>query len=165
VPCDDFFAADITAAAWDQRSPRERAANAIDWRRLRRDVLEPLLAGECAQWQTFDFNAGVSPDGTYAMQSELVELCPAGVVILDGAYSTRPELADLIDLSVLVEAPVHVLRERLAARECPSFLEAWYTRWEAAEAYYFTDVRPPASFDLVVSTAPSRLTELGDETA
>jgi uridine kinase len=103
-----------------------------------------------AQWHAFDFDAGVRADGTYPIRKNATERQPAAVAILDGEYSARPELSDLIDLSVLVEAPARLRRERLTAREAPGFLEAWHARWDAAEAYYFTHVRPPSSFDLVV---------------
>src|SRR5207249_4617593 len=50
VPSDDFFAAEITDAEWGMRSPRDRAATALDWRRQRGEALESLLAGRSAQW-------------------------------------------------------------------------------------------------------------------
>jgi uridine kinase len=154
VPGDDFFAAGITDDEWEARSARERASDAIDWRRLRREALEPLLGGVSARWHAFDFEAGIRPDGTYAVRTDFVERQPARVVILDGAYSSRPELADLIDLSVLVHAPLPLCHERLAAREDAGFLAAWHARWDRAETYYFAYIRPERSFDLVVSTVP-----------
>ena len=33
------------------------------------------------------------------------------------------------------------------------FLAAWHALWDDAEAFYFTEVRPPSAFDLVVSIA------------
>lgn len=155
IQSDDFFAAHISDADWDSRSPEARASDAIDWRRLRDEALEPLLARKPAKWHAFDFEAGVRPDGTYPMRTDYIEREPAAVVVLDGAYSTRPDLADLIDLSVLTEAPVEVRHARLAAREDKEFLESWHARWDAAEEYYFTHVRPRSSFDLVVATAQS----------
>jgi uridine kinase len=131
VPSDDFYAAHVPAAAWDSMPPAERAAKAIDWRRLRAEALEPLLAGRPARWQPFDF-AAVRPDGTYPLRERHEARDPAPLVILDGAYSTRPELADLIDLSVLVDAPQAVRHARLAAREEPAFLAEWHARWDAA---------------------------------
>lgn len=151
---DDFFAAHISDAGWDARAPEARARDAIDWRRLRAEALEPLLAGRTARWHPFDFAAGVRADGTYAMRTDFVERAAAAVVVLDGAYSTRPELADLIDLAVLVDAPIAVRHARLAAREAQAFLAAWHARWDAAERYYFTQVRPRSSFDLIVTTIP-----------
>lgn len=150
VPSDDFFAAEITTAQWEARTASERARDAIDWRRLREEALEPLLAGRSATWHPFDFAAGPRPDGTYAMSPELVRREPAPVIILDGAYSTRPELADLTSLTILVEMPPAVRLKRLAGREAPDFLASWHARWDVAEDFYFAHVRPPSAFDLVV---------------
>ena len=43
VAGDDFFAAEISDAGWDARTPQARAADAIDWRRLRAEALNPSL--------------------------------------------------------------------------------------------------------------------------
>lgn len=158
IPTDDFFAAELTSADWDARSPIERARDAIDWLRLRRLVIEPLRAGEPAIWYPFDFAAGEHADGSYAMASEPVRRDPARIIILDGAYSSRPELANLVDCAILVEAPAATRRERLALREAADFLEAWHLRWDAAEDYFFTEVRPRESFDVVVDAVESRVT-------
>src|SRR6185312_15594884 len=157
IPTDDFFAAELTSADWDPRSPRERALDAIDWRRLRRLALDPLLAGRAAVWHPFDFGAGARADGSYAFSSESVRRDAARLIILDGAYSSRPELADLVDVAILVEVPVATRRARLALREAPGFLDAWHQRWDAAEDYYFSAIRPPESFDIVVNSAESHV--------
>jgi len=152
LPTDDFFAAQITGAEWDARTPRERARDAIDWVRLRGLALEPLRAGRPAVWSPFDFAGGERLDGSYAISARTERCDPAPVILVDGAYSSRPELADLIDLSVLIDASEAVRSVRLAARESADFLRAWHDRWDGAEAYYFRYVRPPSSFDVVVDT-------------
>ncbi|MEP7356158.1 MAG: hypothetical protein ABI847_02835 [Anaerolineales bacterium] len=152
IPSDDFFAAEITDADWHARTPAARAADAIDWRRLRAEVLLPLLAGQPARWHAFDFAAGLRPDGTYPLQTAWTVREPAPLILLDGADSTRPELLDLLNLSVLVDVPLAVRHQRLAAREPADFLAAWHARWDPAEAYYFAHVRPRDVFDLVVTT-------------
>jgi len=81
----------------------------------------------------------------------------ARLIILDGAYSSRPELADLVDVAILVEVPVATRRARLALREAPGFLDAWHQRWDAAEDYYFSAIRPPESFDIVLDSVESRI--------
>ncbi len=150
VQSDDFYAAHISNAEWEERNPAQRAADALDWRRLRAEALEPLLARKTATWHPFDF-ASRRPDGTYPMSVDFVQKQPADVIILDGAYSSRCELADLINLSVLIDVPVRIRHAQLAARENSHFLAAWHARWDAAEAYYFTQLRPKSSFDLVVT--------------
>jgi para-aminobenzoate synthetase len=151
VPSDDFFSAQLTDADWDARGPAERATDAIDWRRLRTEALEPLLAGRPARWYPFDFAAGTRPDGTYGFsaQSEVRE--PKPVVLVEGAYACRPELADLIDWRVLVAVPADIRHRRLARREDARFLAAWHARWDAAEQWYFSQVMPESAFDRVVS--------------
>jgi len=152
VPCDDFFAASLSDADWDRRTPEQRAADAIDWRRLRREVIEPLRSGRSARWQAFDFLAGTRPDGTYPPKATPTTLAAKPVVLLDGAYSARPELEDVVDLSVLVEASASTRETRLSAREAEDFLRQWHARWDAAEEHYFRVVRPLSSFDLVLRT-------------
>ena len=69
-----------------------------------------------------------------------------------------PELADLIDVAVLLDVVVKERHRRLASRDDKTFSDAWHARWDAAEDYYFTNIRPASSFDLVVaSDAASRL--------
>jgi uridine kinase len=152
VPSDDFFAATITDEGWAARGAEQRAADAIDWKRLQAEALEPLLQGRRASWHPFDFEAGTRPDGTYPMSGTVETRDPAPVIVLEGAYSSRPELADLVDLSVLVQVPVSERGRRLGMRDDATFSAAWHDRWDAAEAFYFSEVRPPSSFDLVIET-------------
>ncbi len=145
VQGDDFFAGGPDGE-WDARSVEAKVADCIDWRRLRKEVLEPLLAGQPASWHPFDFISGIG-------LSEEVKHCkPAAVIILDGAYSCRPELADIVDLSVLIEMSDDKLRrERLLNREGHDFMTAWHLRWNAAEDHYFTEVVHRSRFDLILT--------------
>jgi uridine kinase len=145
VESDDFYAGG-TDAEWAQRTAEHKAAACIDWRRLRVDALDPLLAGRTAVWRPFNFATGVG------LAAHTVRRAPAAVIILDGVYSARPELSDLVDLAVLVESRDDLVRRRrLIAREGTSFMDAWHALWDEAEDHYFTHVRPRASFDLVVT--------------
>lgn len=150
VPTDDFFAAELSNADWEERDPKQRARDVLDWRRVRSEALEPLLSGRAARWHAFDFERGSRADGSYGFKPELEVRKPRPVIILEGAYSYQPALCDLLALTILVEAPRAVRRARLALREDPIFLESWYARWEEAEDHYFKKIRPPSSFDLVV---------------
>ncbi|HET7077857.1 MAG TPA: hypothetical protein VFM49_10455 [Chloroflexia bacterium] len=145
VEGDDFYPGGRDAE-WDARSPADKAALVIDWRRMRAEALEPLLAGRPAAWHPFDFQAGEG------LAAHTVTRDPAPVIVLDGVYSARPELADLVDLAILVEAADDsVRRQRLLAREGAPYMAAWHRRWDAAEDYYFTHVRPRSSFDRVIT--------------
>ena len=150
VQSDDFYSAHIPTVEWAKRTPAEKARDCVDWQRLRTEAIEPLLARTLARWHAFDFE-NLRPDGTYPPRIDFVECQPADVIILDGAYSSRRELADLIDLSVLVDVPIVVRHARLAAREAGDFLDSWHTRWDKSESYYFTHLRPPSSFDVIIN--------------
>jgi uridine kinase len=141
---DDFFSGGPDSA-WDERDIEAKVADCIDWRRLRKEALEPLLAGKPASWHPFNFISGVG------LSQEVISCKPAPVIILDGAYSCRPELADLVDCKVLIEVSDDTLRrQRLLAREGKDFMESWHKRWDAAENHYFTQVVPRGVFDLIL---------------
>ncbi|HSL42085.1 MAG TPA: hypothetical protein VK897_01560 [Anaerolineales bacterium] len=151
VQLDDFFSASIPDWKWDTRSIPERARDVFEWQRLRSEALEPLLASRVARWHPFDFAAGLRADGTYGLSQQWVERQPAPVIILEGAYSSNPEIADLIDLAVLLDVPMLERHHRLDQREGDKqFLQRWHTLWDPVEEYYFTEVRPRSSFDLIV---------------
>jgi uridine kinase len=150
IPLDDFYSADIPDDQWDAFSVEERLEHVFDWRRLRESVLAPLLSGKPARWHAFDFESGARADGTYGMSADPIERTPADVILIEGAYSAGPGLADSIDLAILVDVPVRERHARLAAREEGEFLRKWRKRWDPVEAYYFCQIRPRGSFDLVV---------------
>jgi uridine kinase len=149
IPSDDFYAAHIPDAQWELWTPAERYGSVIDWERIRREALEPLIHGEIARWLPFDFNAR-RVDGSYPLSTTFVERQPSEHIVLEGTYSTRPELADLIQVKVLIDVAVHVRHQRLARREDPAFLTDWHTCWDEVEAFYFSEVRPRSGFDVVV---------------
>ena len=155
VPCDDFFAANISAQGWAERSPAARAADCLDWRRLRREAIEPLRAGLPGRWHAFDFARGAATDGTYAQSGTMTVCEPHRVVLLDGTYAARPELADVVDVAVLIEAAPEVRADRLRAREAAGFLAEWQARWGAAETHYFATIRPRETFEFVLTSAAS----------
>jgi para-aminobenzoate synthetase len=141
---DDFYSGG-SGEAWLRQPVDVRMSKCIDWRRLRREVLEPLLAGRAASWRPFDFAKGVG------LAERVMTREPVGLIVLDGAYSARPELRDLIDLAVLVDVPADaVRRERLLRREGVEFMTQWHAIWDDAEDFYFRVMSPRESFDLVV---------------
>lgn len=150
IPLDDFFSANIPDSQWDEFSVEEKLERVFDWKRVRQQVLEPLLKGMPARWYSFDFQSGLRPDGTYGMETRPKERMPGQIILIEGAYSSSPQLANLVDFAVLVDVPMEERYARLAAREDPDFLKTWHRRWDEVEAYYFEHARPRSSFDLIV---------------
>jgi len=143
INVDDFFA-NGPDSEWAARTTEAKVADAIDWRRLRAEALQPLLVGQVATWHPFDFVNRIGLD------TRVITCTPAPVIILDGIYGTRAELVDLVNFSILVEAPDVLREQRLVAREGTEFMRAWHPIWDAAEDYYFAVLRPRRAFDLVV---------------
>jgi len=60
----------------------------------------------------------------------------------------RPELRHLVDVAVLITEDA----ETRATRQCDraDASDDWLRRWDDAERWYFENVRPPSSFDVIV---------------
>jgi len=136
VHTDDFFRPGASGAA----SPARPLAGYYDWRRLRTEALGPLRAGQPATFRRYDWDRD--------QLGGPVTVPPGPVVLLEGVLSAAPELAGLVDRTVLVDIPDAERLRRLRARISPA---DWDEDWLAAELDYFTRVRPPAAFDLIVA--------------
>ncbi len=141
VQGDDFYQTEID---WSQMSRAQKAAYCIDWQRARHEALEPLLSGQTAIWHPFNFATGIG------LADYVVIRRPAPVIILEGAYSSNPTLSDILGLTVFVDTPTEVRYARHNDREGHDD-SSWHELWDEVELFYFTQVRPPSSFDLVVS--------------
>jgi uridine kinase len=143
VLCDDFFVGGRNQF-WAGQSPQYQIDNVIDWRRIRREVIEPLKAGKQVGWHPFNWDTfeGLSP--------RVITAEPRRVLILDGAFFTRQELQDIVDLTVLVQTRKDVRVGRIIQREGAEYSEMWHATWQKAMDYYFEKMRPPESFDLIV---------------
>ncbi len=149
VHLDDFYTTTVPEHGWRERSIPERLRDVFDWERVCREALAPLRAGQPARWQAFDFVGGLTANGTYALLREATEAVPAPVILLEGTYSAAPPLAGMVDLAVLVQVSAAERSHRAALRDLAAFLDPWHAIWDEVEAYYFSQVRPPDSFDLV----------------
>jgi uridine kinase len=144
VHTDDFFQVP------PPRPGRPGLADYYDWRRLRAQALEPLRARLGAAFCRFDWERGGGLDGTVTVE-------PNDLIVVEGVYSAAPELGDLVDRSVFVDTPEQERLRRLRGRLKP---DEWDDEWLLAEHAYFDVIRPPSSFDLIVSGAdlPPELT-------
>jgi uridine kinase len=144
VHTDDFFQVPPPGPG------RPELADYYDWRRLRAQALEPLRARLRAAFRQFDWERGSGLDGTVTVE-------PNDLIVVEGVYSAAPELGELVDRSVFVDTPEQERLRRLRGRLKP---DEWDDEWLLAERAYFDVIRPPSSFDLIVSGAglPPELT-------
>jgi molybdenum cofactor guanylyltransferase len=139
---DDFYRDTLPSLTATEREAMSDAAvvdAVIDWERLRDDGLLALRAGHAATFQPYDWDAN---DGRLAHARTVPA---ADLIIVEGVYAARPELADLTDFAVYLGIDPDVRAKRYAQREDDP---GWRGFWERGEVYYFSGVRPPASFDL-----------------
>lgn len=146
VNSDDFYSGG-NDDRWKECSPQEKVDLVIDWKKLRYEILEPLIAGKSASWHPLEF---LHKKGWVGWKKELVQLEPKSVVILEGAYSARPEFLDMIDLAILIQATDTMRRRQLQEREGEAFMKQWHEIWDEAEEYYFSKISPKSGFDLVI---------------
>lgn len=146
VHVDDFYR-DMPDTDRLTLSPTQGVERYFDWERLRDEALAPLVREQPALFGCFDWFAGCGLTAPTIVQ-------PHDIVVVEGVYSARPEFDDLLDLRVLVEAPEEAREQRrqrrlrTVSRDDP---QGWDARWDAAERVYFDTIRPPDTFDLIVS--------------
>jgi uridine kinase len=115
---------------------------ALDWRRLRREVLEPLRAGRTGRYRRFDWEAG--------RLAEWHSVQPAGVVVVEGVTVLRRELRDHFDHRIWVDAPRALRLARGLARDGEAARGRWEREWMPAEDAYVADHRPREAADEIV---------------
>ena len=139
---DDFYRDTLPTLSAIHREAMSDAAvvdAVIDWERLRDEGLLPLRAGAPCHLPAVRLGRQRRSAGTGQDRSN------GDLIIVEGVYAARPELADLIDFTVYLGIDPEVRARRCAQREDEP---GWRGFWERGEIYYFSDVRPPASFDL-----------------
>jgi uridine kinase len=137
VQGDDFY-----------RPRRDRRAasgtgETFDWRRVQKEVLEPLKSGRPAHYQRYDW-------GRDAL-AEWREVAP-GRVIVEGICILRTELRSYFDYSIWVEAPSHQRLQRGLARDGAEAHQQW-NEWMELEDTYVRAQRPEQHADRVVNGA------------
>ena len=135
---DDFFLRP------EQRS-RERYAEIggnVDRERFADEVLSPHSRGEAISYRRFDC-------GTQ-------KLCPPVTVnaerltVIEGAYSMHRDLAMYYGLSVFLDIPSDLQRERIRLRNSPETAERYCNEWIPLEERYFREWNIKEKCDMIV---------------
>lgn len=139
VEMDDFY----RKAGQDSDHRGEREAGWLfDWRRLRRQVLDPAIHGEPTSYQRFDWVA--------QRLADWVDVPNDVPLIVEGVTTLRRELRDMFKLRIWVAAPRDVRLARGLARDGGSERRKWEELWMPAEDHYRVTHRPERDADLVV---------------
>ena len=146
---DDFFGP-VERRWLDGHTPRQESPSdgygVFAHARLRRELLDPLRAGERARYQRYEWASD--------SLAEWLSAPPQGLVLVEGAYVLRRHLRHYWDEALFVRTPPSVRHARLHARRQNA--SGWIERWVAAEDAYLAAEDPAAAADLIVDGA-SRL--------
>jgi uridine kinase len=111
--------------------------------RLRREVLDRLLAGKPARYRPFDW-----PARRLAAESRVVR--PEGVIVVDGVCALHRMFRRDYDLRIWVETPRAVRLARALAREGEQARALWLERWMPMEERYVRRDDPVSAADVVI---------------
>jgi uridine kinase len=114
----------------------------FDLRRLRREVFDPLRAGDSARFASFDWAAG-QPRGQRDVE-------PRGVVVVEGVCALHRMFRDDYQLRIWVDAPREVRLERGVARDGEAARSTWEDVWMPREDRYVASDDPVSAADLIV---------------
>lgn len=106
-------------------------------------VLASLKEKLPAIFQPFDWEKF---DGSLAETPVIVE--PNTVVIAEGTYTAHPDIKRIFDICILVTATDTERQKRLIVRE--GSIGEWERQWHLAEDWYFDNLAPNESFDIIV---------------
>jgi uridine kinase len=114
-----------------------------DWHRFAAQVVHPLLAGEPARYQRWDWEADAG--------AEWHEIRPDAVVVVEGVSSTRREVPVPWALTIWVDASRETRLRRAVERDGAAMLPRWLQDWMPSEEAYVARERPRERVDLIVS--------------
>lgn len=115
----------------------------MDLERFRREVLEPVYAGEPILYRPYDCREGRMGDTAWLPASRFI--------LVEGSYSQHPLLADLYDYKLFLTCSQTAQERRLRRREGERF-DGFQKRWIPMEERYFTRCKIPESCDEIVDT-------------
>ena len=118
----------------------------LDWGRLRREVIDPLLADRPARYQRYDW--------VETRLAEWHDIPPGGTVVVEGVSSYRVLLCDAYDLAAWVQTPRETCLRRGLERDGQAALALWQ-RWMAEEDAYVEAEHPDERAAVVVDGAPT----------
>ncbi|HET7667585.1 MAG TPA: AAA family ATPase [Mycobacterium sp.] len=115
------------------------------WPRMLHDVIDPLLRGEPASYQPYDWVNRRRADETVTVE-------PNDVVIIEGVGATRKAWRDRLALRIWIDCPRDIRLARGIARDGEELREFWIG-WMKAEDAYLESEQPQLYADVVVNSA------------
>ena len=135
---DDFF---LQAHQRTEERSNEVGGN-VDYERFKKEVLEPLLAGNDVEYRRFDCSS--------FKIAEAVRISPKRINVIEGSYSMHPYFGDIYDLKVFAEIDEESQLENILKRNGQEKLEVFKERWIPKEMAYFDAFEIKEKSDIVI---------------
>jgi len=121
-----------------QGQARQAYFNATEFKK---NLLDPLARGVSVGYKPCHWLDGES--------DQTVELTPSGVMLLDGVFSFSKPLRDRVHLSLFVDTPLQLRKQRLIER--PQLDTEWVNHWQSTESWHHQHEHTVTAVDFVVS--------------
>ena len=125
-------------AQLQQVQARQAYFNAIEFKK---NVLNPLARGLSACYKPFHWLDGES--------DQAIEVVPSGVLLLDGVFAFSQPLRDIVHLSLFVDTPLQLRKQRLIDRPQPD--TEWVSHWQSTESWHHQHEHTSTAVDFILS--------------
>lgn len=117
---------------------REAYFNAAEFKK---NILSPLCKGLIAGYKPFHWLEGES--------DQVIKLVPSGVLLLDGVFSFSKPLREMVGLSLFVDTPLQLRKQRLIER--PQLDIEWVNHWQSTESWHHQQELTSTATEFMVS--------------
>ncbi|MCC5912647.1 MAG: uridine kinase [Clostridiaceae bacterium] len=140
VHMDDFY---LPSQLRKNSNVKDKEVGAyFDWRRLKKQVLEPLSNDNMAKYQKYDWDKDSLKD--------CHEIKVGRIVIIEGVYSIRKELEKYYDFKIWIDTPRDLRLSRGIERDGEVARKLWEEEWMPAEDKYVKEHEPLDRADLII---------------
>ena len=122
----DGFYHPLSATQRSQLQHSQARQAYFDVAQFQENILTPLSRGSKVSYRPYDWLDGET--------DQVLELLPTGVLLIDGVFSFSKPLRDMIHLSVFVDTPMPLRKQRLMAR--PQLETEWVSHWQSTECWH-----------------------------
>lgn len=136
---DDFYKTEEERG--DVHSSENIISNCFDWDRIE-NVIRLFQEGKAVCYQKYNWEKNI--------REGWVEMYPQSITILEGIYSLQDRFLPYYDLSVWVEAPRELRRERIINRD-QEWKRKWLDTWMEQDDRYFALEQPAQKAHIIYS--------------
>ena len=114
----------------------------FDWRRLEKEVLNPIHRNINSKYQRYDWPT--------ERLDNWINISIGGIIIIEGVYTMNSNLLKYYDYKILVDCPLDTRLNRARERDGGKMMDKWLKEWIPAEDNYFKNEKPYLSANLII---------------